>query len=280
MANIFAAFFFKPSARTDDEYLEIAEKLGTVAERRKEERAEEKKEVKKAPPKKKHPFFSESDDDEEPVKKKPPPKKQKKIIPDDSDDDFLDEGLKKKAVPKPVPKPKPKMKKIVSNLSDSDDDDDEKELIKRWQAPATGATDVDHRRFLVLVGVLLSPQTTHDVAKRGLMALRNAAKKQDHDLTPDFLARHDEAALSDLIHMVNYRNSKAKALKDLGINLKKNRCRVPTTEANYKLLRGIGNDLTGLLLLVNSVDVAKLWQDSSSKTTTTLQKKNPIVIDD
>mmetsp|Transcript_9790 Transcript_9790/g.31875 ORF Transcript_9790/g.31875 Transcript_9790/m.31875 type:complete len:237 (-) Transcript_9790:150-860(-) len=139
-------------------------------------------------------------------------------------------------------------------------------LIERWQSVALGIRDVDRRRFVVLVAVLLSPQTTSAVAQRATFALRTAAKLEGAaDLTPQFLASATEEDLSQIISTVNYRNTKAKALVDLGKRIKRDRGRIPTTEDGYRHLRGIGHELAGLLVVVNDPKVAAAWCDSDRK---------------
>lgn len=166
-----------------------------------------------------------------------------------------------------VEKKPAKKAKALSERAGPGTDTDSSVLIERWQSAATGAQP-DLRRFIVLAGVLLSPQTVSGTACKALAALRDAARDAGHhDLTPAFLLSLDVEAIADIITMVNFRNNKAKALRDVARTVKMARGRVATTLQGYVSYRGIGKELAALLLLVNTTDLAARWCDNENTST-------------
>ena len=141
-------------------------------------------------------------------------------------------------------------------------DTDQQLLIDRWQSVAEGIKDVATRRFIVMVGVMLSSQCLHGSAARGLSALRHAARsasESTHDLTPAWLSAQDTQEVSDMISMVNFRNTKATNIILAGAEVKKNRGRIPELLSGYTAMRGLGKELGGLLCLVNTVPLAEKY---------------------
>ena len=91
-------------------------------------------------------------------------------------------------------------------------------LIDRWNACAAGACDASARRFIVLVGVILSSQTVSGTACRAIAALRRAARLRPSrrcadepasaeeaagDLTPGWLAGMDPEEISEIISWIS-----------------------------------------------------------------------------
>jgi len=95
--------------------------------------------------------------------------------------------------------------------------------------------------------------------------LRAAARAAgEPDLTPSWLARADADAVSDIISMCNYRNTKAKAIVQVAADVKRARNRVATTVQGYTAYRGVGKELSALLKLVNEPATAREWCDKEA----------------
>lgn len=122
----------------------------------------------------------------------------------------------------------------------------------------------------VLVCIILAPHNAPSAASNALDKLREAAKGVgNRDLTPAWLASLACDAISNFISNVNYRNNKAKSLRETAATVKKNMGRIATTVNGYECYRGVGKELARLLMLVNTQELAVEWCQRESEAVST-----------
>ena len=135
-------------------------------------------------------------------------------------------------------------------------------LVERWQSTLPGVVSVDARRFMTVIGCILSSQTLTGTACKAVAALRDAARADGAgDLSPEWLAGKDSADVAKIISMCNFLNNKSKFIVATARSVRHARGRVAETLDGYKLYSGVGPELAGLLKVVNTREIAEAWCD-------------------